>query len=173
MAEAGAALRGGCAALAPQTSGSVRSMTLMRRSPPAALQKPFRYATRGALPALSSLTYISVLMNKCCGRPNRGQPGARQQGLQGQRRVAVRTEEENATGRSLKRAAGAAPPHKVMRDGWAAAVLESHMSTAERPEWYCVRTADVAASPHASLSLTSHQSRTTCALRSVEKSSVC
>ncbi len=67
-AKAGAAPCVGCAMFAPQLSGSACCMTLMRSSPPAVLQKPFRYAACGALPARHSLVYSSVELHRCCGR---------------------------------------------------------------------------------------------------------
>jgi len=162
-AEAGAAPRAGCAALPPPPSDSACCRTLMSRSPPAALQKPFRYAACGALPARRSLSYISVVLNRCCGTPEWVSQGA---GCKGCRDCGAW---QCAPVRSMRQFGGQVLWKLGDR---AAGALESHSSTAERPEKYCVRTADAAALPHASVSSTLHQSRTTCALRSVEKSSL-
>ena len=75
-AEAGPAHRAGCAAFVSQLLGSACCMTLMRRSPPAALQKPFRYAACSALPARRSLLYSRVALSRCCGRPEWVSQGA-------------------------------------------------------------------------------------------------
>ncbi len=65
-AEAGAALCVSCAAFALQTSGNACSMMLIRRSPPAALQKPFRYAACSPLSARRCLLYSCATPNRCC-----------------------------------------------------------------------------------------------------------
>ncbi len=101
-----------------------------------------------------------------------GQPGRWLQELQGLRRAAERAWAAHARWTWLTSAATAGPPAMSKLDGRAAGALESHRSTAEKPGKYFVRTADVAALPHASVSSTSHQSRTTSVLRSLVKSSL-
>ncbi len=63
--DAGAALCVSCAACALQTLGNVCSMMLIRRSPPAALQKLFRYAACSPLPARRCLSYSCATPNRC------------------------------------------------------------------------------------------------------------
>jgi len=125
-------------------------MTLMSRSPPAALQKPFRYAAWGALPALLSLSYSRTVLNRCCGRPERGQPRAAAWAAGAAACAARRA--LLASVNMLLLADRTSAPSENTRGGWATGALVSHMSTVDKLGWYCDRTADVAASPHASAS---------------------